>query len=282
MVLALQLMVTNRQQVLTALVWRIEWLHRPELVESIERVASLDVVSVMSFRPSVPFSFLRHATSPTIPKHKHVGHTPIHHPPSMPGHPHGPLVLTLILDAHTQHALNALRTKYFPPSRNHLGAHVTLFHAIPPHRLEQLQGHLNELCSHDTDADSTSASSAKAEQQASQAPGAPAAGQLRGAAPKGGFDVRFVKPQKMGNRGVMLNMQQKPSGSVQRIHRELLKRLKAGVEGEKDRLTNQDLMKLVHPHVTVLNKVDEREKIEQCLKELEGTEIAGKALGIEL
>lgn len=191
-------------------------------------------------------------------------------------HGPGPLVLTLILDSQTQHKLNALRTKWFPPSRNHLGAHVTLFHAIPPHRLAELESHLHELCP------STAPAQHRQHDEPADEGQRNTADQLRGAAPPGGFDLRFSKPVKMGNRGVMLNIQQKPSGTIQRVHRELLKRLKAGVKEQKDHLTNQDLMKLVHPHVTVLNKVDEPERIQECLRDLEGIELAGRALGIEL
>jgi hypothetical protein len=80
----------------------------------------------------------------------------------------------------------------------------------------------------------------------------------------------------------MLNMQQKPSGTVQRLHRELLKRLKAGVKEPKDHLTNQDQMKLVHPHVTVLNKEEDPERVQACLRDLEGMQVEGRALGIEV
>lgn len=42
-----------------------------------------------------------------------------------------PLVVTLALEDDAQERLDALRQRWFPPSRNHLGAHVTLFHALP-------------------------------------------------------------------------------------------------------------------------------------------------------
>jgi 2'-5' RNA ligase superfamily protein len=42
-----------------------------------------------------------------------------------------PLVLTLMLDAGTQDWLDALRRAHFPPERNLVPAHVTLFHALP-------------------------------------------------------------------------------------------------------------------------------------------------------
>lgn len=41
-------------------------------------------------------------------------------------------MLSLILDAQATETLTALRTAYFPAHRNHLNAHITLFHALPP------------------------------------------------------------------------------------------------------------------------------------------------------
>ncbi|GAB2779688.1 2'-5' RNA ligase [Hymenobacter luteus] len=42
-----------------------------------------------------------------------------------------PLILTLTLDEAAQAHFNALRQQYFPPERNYLQAHVTLFHHLP-------------------------------------------------------------------------------------------------------------------------------------------------------
>jgi len=42
-----------------------------------------------------------------------------------------PLILTAVLDAPVQQRLDALRRAHFPPERNHLDAHVTLFHHLP-------------------------------------------------------------------------------------------------------------------------------------------------------
>ncbi len=50
--------------------------------------------------------------------------------------PHGgtaaPLVVTAELPAPLQARADGLRRAHFPPERNHLAAHVTLFHALPP------------------------------------------------------------------------------------------------------------------------------------------------------
>jgi 2'-5' RNA ligase len=45
-----------------------------------------------------------------------------------------PLVVTLALADEDQRRLDDLRRAHFPPERNHLGAHVTLFHALPGER----------------------------------------------------------------------------------------------------------------------------------------------------
>lgn len=42
-----------------------------------------------------------------------------------------PLVLTLQFDPSTFAVLNQLRTAHFPPARNIVPAHITLFHALP-------------------------------------------------------------------------------------------------------------------------------------------------------
>jgi 2'-5' RNA ligase len=44
-----------------------------------------------------------------------------------------PLILTLTLDTESQHFFNILRQKHFPPERNYLDAHLTLFHHLPAH-----------------------------------------------------------------------------------------------------------------------------------------------------
>ena len=48
-------------------------------------------------------------------------------------HP-APLIVTLMLDAVAQARFDALRQTHFPPERLHVGAHVTLFHALPGER----------------------------------------------------------------------------------------------------------------------------------------------------
>ena len=53
-----------------------------------------------------------------------------------------PLVVTLLLDAAAQRRFDRLRAQHFPPERNHLAAHVTLFHALPGEQLDAVRADL--------------------------------------------------------------------------------------------------------------------------------------------
>ena len=57
-----------------------------------------------------------------------------------------PLILTLKMDAASFDHLNALRQEHFPGERNFLGAHLTLFHALPADRETQVCADLGEIC----------------------------------------------------------------------------------------------------------------------------------------
>lgn len=56
-----------------------------------------------------------------------------------------PLVVTLVLDEQAQQRFDALRAAHFPPERNHLAAHVTLFHALPGEMEGAVRADLAEL-----------------------------------------------------------------------------------------------------------------------------------------
>jgi 2'-5' RNA ligase len=62
-----------------------------------------------------------------------------------------PLILTLELDPHSFDILNKLRQEHFPPERNFLDAHITLFHKLPGEQEVSIKTTLKTL------ADSTSA-----------------------------------------------------------------------------------------------------------------------------
>jgi hypothetical protein len=115
-----------------------------------------------------------------------------------------------------------------------------------------------------------------------------------------GFDVLASHPKKMGNRGVMIGVESlKPKHAIEGIHRALLSGLKKCQDEDQDQavrdhkegviLTNQDLMKLVHPHITVLNKAETEVEVDKCLdeveayfKRMEGGGHKGRAVGFEL
>ena len=56
-----------------------------------------------------------------------------------------PLIITLLLDPASQARFDDLRAAHFPPARNHLAAHVTLFHALPGECEPQVRADLAEL-----------------------------------------------------------------------------------------------------------------------------------------
>jgi hypothetical protein len=42
-----------------------------------------------------------------------------------------PLIATSVIDSSAQEYFNSLRKQHFPPERNYINAHLTLFHALP-------------------------------------------------------------------------------------------------------------------------------------------------------
>ncbi|PHK95833.1 phosphoesterase HXTX [Pseudoroseomonas rhizosphaerae] len=56
-----------------------------------------------------------------------------------------PLILSLALDPASQARLGQLRQAHFPPARNHLPAHLTLFHALPGAALPEVGARLAAL-----------------------------------------------------------------------------------------------------------------------------------------
>ena len=61
----------------------------------------------------------------------------------MSGHP---LIVTARLPDDLQGWANALRSAHFPPERNYLQAHVTLFHALPPSCEAEARRELARIC----------------------------------------------------------------------------------------------------------------------------------------
>lgn len=57
-----------------------------------------------------------------------------------------PLILSLKLDQKTFDLFDQLRQQHFPPERNFLPAHLTLFHALPGEQELEIQQLLQERC----------------------------------------------------------------------------------------------------------------------------------------
>lgn len=92
-----------------------------------------------------------------------------------------PLIVTLGLAPDDQQWFDDLRTAHFPSERNHLGAHVTLFHQLPSDQLPTVE---------DT---------------------------LRASAGRAAFAVEVVGPQQLG-RGVAYRLR---SDELAQVHAEL-------------------------------------------------------------
>lgn len=56
-----------------------------------------------------------------------------------------PIIVTATLPSAIFAAVDALRREYFPPERNILPAHLTMFHSLPPSCEEELRGLLADL-----------------------------------------------------------------------------------------------------------------------------------------
>jgi 2'-5' RNA ligase len=57
-----------------------------------------------------------------------------------------PLILTLQMDESSQEHFDRLRELHFPPERNYLSAHLTLFHKLPGGREAEISAELRETC----------------------------------------------------------------------------------------------------------------------------------------
>lgn len=58
-----------------------------------------------------------------------------------------PIIITAEMANADQGWANALRAKHFPPERNYLDAHITLFHHLPPTHLAEIKSRLAALAS---------------------------------------------------------------------------------------------------------------------------------------
>jgi len=56
--------------------------------------------------------------------------------------PLAPIIVTALFGRADQAWFDGLRAKHFPPERNHLAAHLTMFHHLPPTMAEELKHRL--------------------------------------------------------------------------------------------------------------------------------------------
>lgn len=61
--------------------------------------------------------------------------------------PEPPLIVTADLDPGAMAFLDELRRRHFPPERNHLAAHLTLFHHLPGDRADEVERELRAAAS---------------------------------------------------------------------------------------------------------------------------------------
>lgn len=57
-----------------------------------------------------------------------------------------PIIVTALMGAQDFAWADTLRRAYFPPERNHLTAHITLFHHLPPSAIAEIAQRLRALC----------------------------------------------------------------------------------------------------------------------------------------
>lgn len=58
---------------------------------------------------------------------------------------YAPLILSLSMDEDSQAFFDQLRKRYFPPERNYLNTHLTLFHHLPGEEIRNIQKQLQEI-----------------------------------------------------------------------------------------------------------------------------------------
>ncbi|WP_432513541.1 2'-5' RNA ligase family protein [Kineococcus sp. SYSU DK001] len=67
---------------------------------------------------------------------------------SAPGPDDAPLIVSAVVDEPVQEAWDALRRRYFPPERNQLAAHLTVFHALPGDAAGEVCDAVRDACRH--------------------------------------------------------------------------------------------------------------------------------------
>ncbi|KAM0716329.1 hypothetical protein Q7P37_007774 [Cladosporium fusiforme] len=138
-------------------------------------------------------------------------------------------VLTLLTDTTHQNRMTALRKRYFPPKLNKLGAHLTLFHALPESKLQETIIPTLQSVAANTQP----------------------------------FKVHAAKPFRM-KKGIAISVPKGQGGQrAQEVHQALLGSWKDG-----GWLSEQDRGGM-RVHYTIMNKVDEEEIVQKAMSEVE-------------
>lgn len=143
-------------------------------------------------------------------------------------------VLTLLTDKTHHTALTNLRTQYFPPHLNKLGAHITLFHALPGSHLEEVTSTLEDVV---------------------------VKGPQREPWPIETADA-FLLGGKSKPKGVGIGVSTASDKRVMEL-RDLLQDRWGTFLSEQDSRPGRG-----KAHYTIMNKVDEPETVWKCLKEV--------------
>lgn len=146
-------------------------------------------------------------------------------------------VLTLLTNPAHSATLTNLRNRYFPRHLNKLGAHLTLFHALPASKLSStIKPTLRNL--------------AAREQK---------------------FPIHAAKPFRM-KRGIAISVPRHQGGAkAGEIHGELLEAFKQDEREGEEWLSEQDGRGGVRVHYTIMNKVEEEEAVQRAMGEVQGS-----------
>ncbi|KAK6068328.1 hypothetical protein SCUP515_09614 [Seiridium cupressi] len=139
-------------------------------------------------------------------------------------------ILSLLTDAKHHTDMSALRRKWFPEKLLKVDAHITLFHALPGSRLEDIKGDIGNVASREER-----------------------------------FEVRVGRNGvfRMG-KGVGVEMDRNSLERVRSLREGLRSAWQAEGQDGEGWLSEQDARKGWKGHYTVMNKENDRDRIEEC------------------
>ena len=167
----------------------------------------------------------RHAHQPNIPKADVATNTEVY-------------VLTLLTDRSHHLALTKLRDQYFPKHLNKLGAHITLFHALPGSRLAAIRTSLAECVNERSE-----------------------------------FPISTSSAFSLGNNryphGVAIGTTQQTNNMIGQLRDSLREQWKTFLSEQDARTLRKGAAEFHGFHYTIMNKVDDIEEVKDCLDEVQ-------------